>query len=155
MIVFIFAVELTYSLSSWNKSSKLAHNQILGPKSTRFQILGGYVLDAFLSAWTLLIKSLGLALAVSSGHSLGKEVSMWRQWHLLNWILWRLVHLRDHLFTCRVVWLDCFPNFSSSFDRTKVRGAIGRLRSHCSSLHSPETEDSGRCSSRRRVGCIR
>lgn len=36
-------------------------------------ILGGYVLDAFLSAWTLLIKSLGLALAVSSGLSLGKE----------------------------------------------------------------------------------
>ncbi|KZP21056.1 Cl-channel protein [Athelia psychrophila] len=36
-------------------------------------ILGGYVLDRFLSPWTLLIKSLGLALAVASGLSLGKE----------------------------------------------------------------------------------
>ncbi|KIM24057.1 hypothetical protein M408DRAFT_331976 [Serendipita vermifera MAFF 305830] len=36
-------------------------------------ILGGYVLDAFLTPWTLLIKSLGLALAVASGLSLGKE----------------------------------------------------------------------------------
>jgi H+/Cl- antiporter ClcA len=37
-------------------------------------ILNGYVLDAFLSPWTLLIKSLGLALSVASGLSLGKEV---------------------------------------------------------------------------------
>ncbi|KAF7971293.1 hypothetical protein HWV62_21446 [Athelia sp. TMB] len=36
-------------------------------------ILSGYVLDRFLSPWTLLIKSLGLALAVASGLSLGKE----------------------------------------------------------------------------------
>ncbi|KAF8328365.1 chloride channel [Cantharellus anzutake] len=36
-------------------------------------ILNGYVLDAFLGPWTLLIKSLGLALAVASGLSLGKE----------------------------------------------------------------------------------
>jgi len=36
-------------------------------------ILGGYVLDAFLSPWTLCIKFLGLALAVASGLSLGKE----------------------------------------------------------------------------------
>ncbi|EKM81818.1 hypothetical protein AGABI1DRAFT_118889 [Agaricus bisporus var. burnettii JB137-S8] len=36
-------------------------------------ILGGYVLDSFLSPWTLLIKALGLALAVASGLSLGKE----------------------------------------------------------------------------------
>ncbi|THU86239.1 Cl-channel protein [Dendrothele bispora CBS 962.96] len=36
-------------------------------------ILGGYVLDAFLTPWTLLIKALGLALAVASGLSLGKE----------------------------------------------------------------------------------
>lgn len=32
------------------------------------------MLDEFLSPWTLLIKSLGLALAVASGLSLGKEV---------------------------------------------------------------------------------
>ncbi|KAF9005995.1 Cl-channel protein [Cyathus striatus] len=37
------------------------------------QILGGYVFDAFLSPWTLFIKALGLALAVASGLSLGKE----------------------------------------------------------------------------------
>jgi chloride channel 3/4/5 len=37
------------------------------------QILGGYVFDAFLSPMTLLIKALGLALAVASGLSLGKE----------------------------------------------------------------------------------
>ena len=42
----------------------------------RLQILGGYVLDAFLTPWTLLIKSLGLALAVASGLSLGKEVGV-------------------------------------------------------------------------------
>ncbi|TDL24076.1 Cl-channel protein [Rickenella mellea] len=36
-------------------------------------ILGGYVFDAFLGPWTLLIKSLGLALSVASGLSLGKE----------------------------------------------------------------------------------
>ncbi|KIY43083.1 Cl-channel protein [Fistulina hepatica ATCC 64428] len=36
-------------------------------------ILNGYVLDAFLTPWTLLIKALGLALAVASGLSLGKE----------------------------------------------------------------------------------
>jgi hypothetical protein len=39
------------------------------------QILGGYVFDSFLSSWTLLIKALGLALSVSSGLSLGKEVN--------------------------------------------------------------------------------
>ncbi|KAF9031391.1 Cl-channel protein [Hymenopellis radicata] len=36
-------------------------------------ILGGYVFDAFLTPWTLLIKALGLALSVASGLSLGKE----------------------------------------------------------------------------------
>ncbi|ELU44286.1 Cl-channel protein [Rhizoctonia solani AG-1 IA] len=37
-------------------------------------ILNGYVLDLFLSPWTLLVKGVGLALAVGSGLSLGKEV---------------------------------------------------------------------------------
>ncbi|KAI5830328.1 hypothetical protein K523DRAFT_372229 [Schizophyllum commune Tattone D] len=36
-------------------------------------ILSGYVLDAFLTPWTLLIKALGLALSVASGLVLGKE----------------------------------------------------------------------------------
>ncbi|KAF5377784.1 hypothetical protein D9757_008072 [Collybiopsis confluens] len=36
-------------------------------------ILGGYVFDAFLTPWILLIKALGLALSVASGLSLGKE----------------------------------------------------------------------------------
>lgn len=36
-------------------------------------ILGGYILDPFLSPQTLCIKALGLALSVSSGLSLGKE----------------------------------------------------------------------------------
>jgi hypothetical protein len=40
------------------------------------QIIGGYVFDSFLSSWTLLIKALGLALSVSSGLSLGKEVNL-------------------------------------------------------------------------------
>lgn len=40
-----------------------------------YKILGGYVLDSFLGPWTLLIKAVGLALAVASGLSLGKEVS--------------------------------------------------------------------------------
>ena len=38
------------------------------------KILGGFVFDEFLGPWVLLIKSLGLALAVASGLSLGKEV---------------------------------------------------------------------------------
>lgn len=37
------------------------------------QILSGYVLDEFLGPWVLLIKAVGLALAVASGLSLGKE----------------------------------------------------------------------------------
>ncbi|KAF6761563.1 Cl-channel protein [Ephemerocybe angulata] len=41
--------------------------------TSAFLILSGYVFDAFLSPWTLLIKALGLALAVASGLSLGKE----------------------------------------------------------------------------------
>ncbi|KAI0372598.1 hypothetical protein BV20DRAFT_33678 [Pilatotrama ljubarskyi] len=36
-------------------------------------ILSGYVLDSFLGPWVLLIKAIGLALAVASGLSLGKE----------------------------------------------------------------------------------
>ncbi|KAF9069790.1 chloride channel [Rhodocollybia butyracea] len=36
-------------------------------------IIGGYILDSYLTPWTLLIKALGLALAVASGLSLGKE----------------------------------------------------------------------------------
>ncbi|KAM5536604.1 hypothetical protein V8D89_009699 [Ganoderma adspersum] len=36
-------------------------------------ILSGYVLDQFLGPWVLLIKAVGLALAVASGLSLGKE----------------------------------------------------------------------------------
>ena len=40
------------------------------------QIIGGYVFDSFLSTWTLVIKALGLALSVSSGLSLGKEVNL-------------------------------------------------------------------------------
>lgn len=36
-------------------------------------LLGGYIMDGFLSPVTLLIKSLGLPLAVASGLSLGKE----------------------------------------------------------------------------------
>ncbi|EEB95446.1 hypothetical protein MPER_05586, partial [Moniliophthora perniciosa FA553] len=36
-------------------------------------ILRGYVFEAFLTPWTLLIKALGLALAVASGLSLGKK----------------------------------------------------------------------------------
>lgn len=54
---------------------------ILAPRMRELmlvQILGGYVLDTFLSPWTLLIKALGLALAVASGLSLGKEVSIER-----------------------------------------------------------------------------
>ena len=39
-------------------------------------ILGGLVLQAYLGPWTLLIKALGLCLAVASGLSLGKEGPM-------------------------------------------------------------------------------
>lgn len=36
-------------------------------------ILGGYIIVGFLSGWTLLVKAIGLPLAVASGLSLGKE----------------------------------------------------------------------------------
>ena len=36
-------------------------------------VLGGLILQSYLGPWTLLIKTLGLALAVASGLSLGKE----------------------------------------------------------------------------------
>ncbi|PVU93255.1 hypothetical protein BB559_003373 [Furculomyces boomerangus] len=36
-------------------------------------VLAGFYLDKFLSSWTLLIKSIGLSLAVASGLSVGKE----------------------------------------------------------------------------------
>ena len=36
-------------------------------------ILGGFVIRRFMGAWTLLVKSLGLCLAVASGLWLGKE----------------------------------------------------------------------------------
>ncbi|CAE7141235.1 unnamed protein product [Rhizoctonia solani] len=42
-------------------------------RKSRPRILNGYVLDLFLSPWTLLVKGVGLALAVGSGLSLGKE----------------------------------------------------------------------------------
>jgi H+/Cl- antiporter ClcA len=47
------------------------------------QIIGGYVFDSFLSSWTLLIKALGLALSVSSGLSLGKEVNIASPKHIV------------------------------------------------------------------------
>jgi len=36
-------------------------------------VLGGFVIRRFLGAWTLIVKSLGLCLAVASGMWLGKE----------------------------------------------------------------------------------
>jgi H+/Cl- antiporter ClcA len=56
------------------KAVSPAHPSAMSQLLSLYQILGGYVLDSFLSPWTLLIKALGLALAVASGLSLGKEV---------------------------------------------------------------------------------
>ena len=41
--------------------------------------------DAFLTPWTLLIKALGLALAVASGLSLGKEASSYDVAHIRSY----------------------------------------------------------------------
>lgn len=83
------------------------------------QILGGYVLDAFLTPWTLLIKALGLALAVASGLSLGKEASRFSRHiqeihaHLcINRVLWCMSH---------AAWLTCCCDSSSSSEIMKVR----------------------------------
>jgi H+/Cl- antiporter ClcA len=63
------------SLRQFQKSKQwVSFSLAVVPLSQLSQILGGYVFDSFLSAWTLLIKALGLALAVASGLSLGKEV---------------------------------------------------------------------------------
>ena len=36
-------------------------------------VLSGFIIDGFLSLWTLVIKSIGLPLAIASGLSVGKE----------------------------------------------------------------------------------
>jgi hypothetical protein len=79
-------------------------------------------LDAFLSPWTLLIKALGLALAVASGLSLGKEV--WA--HPLLYILKTSCFnpRRDPLYMYPVVWRFSYPVSSNSSKTTKV---ISRL----------------------------
>ncbi|KAI0773298.1 chloride channel [Trametes elegans] len=57
-------------------------------------ILSGYVLDASLSPWVLLIKTVGLALAVASGLSLGKEGPLVHVACCWSYLLSRL--LRQH-----------------------------------------------------------
>ena len=68
-------------MPNWDPVPEIkAVSRIVSPASIFFitspQIIGGYVFDSFLSSWTLLIKALGLALSVSSGLSLGKEVNI-------------------------------------------------------------------------------
>ncbi|KAK9703524.1 hypothetical protein K7432_010687 [Basidiobolus ranarum] len=58
-------------------------------------ILGGFIIKGFLGVWTLVIKSLGLILAVASGLSLGKEGP--------------LVHITC---CCGNVFLRLFPKYS-------------------------------------------
>ncbi|KAF7309581.1 Chloride channel protein [Mycena indigotica] len=58
-------------------------------------ILGGYVLTAFLTPWTLLIKALGLALAVASGLSLGKEGPLVHVACCFCYMLLNLLHFRN------------------------------------------------------------
>ncbi|KAG8899607.1 hypothetical protein FRB99_006556 [Tulasnella sp. 403] len=60
-----------YISSRTTDAPKLTPKSLVVPEIKA--ILGGFVLDEFLSPWTLLIKALGLALAVASGLSLGKE----------------------------------------------------------------------------------
>ncbi|GJE98065.1 Cl-channel protein [Phanerochaete sordida] len=59
-------------------------------------ILRGYVFDAFLSPWTLLIKALGLALAVASGLSLGKEGPLVHVSCCLAFLLSRIFRLQHN-----------------------------------------------------------
>ncbi|THG94987.1 hypothetical protein EW026_g6587 [Hermanssonia centrifuga] len=59
-------------------------------------ILSGYVFDAFLSPWTLLIKALGLALAVASGLSLGKEGPLVHVACCMAFLLSRVFKLRQN-----------------------------------------------------------
>ncbi|ORX91368.1 hypothetical protein K493DRAFT_286877 [Basidiobolus meristosporus CBS 931.73] len=60
-------------------------------------ILGGFIIKGFLGVWTLVIKSLGLILAVASGLSLGKEGP--------------LVHITC---CCGNVFLRLFPKYSQN-----------------------------------------
>lgn len=62
---------------------------------------GGFRLEGFLSARTLLIKSLGLALSVSSGLSLGKEGPMV---HISSVCLQRIFLVAQSLKTDSVHW---------------------------------------------------
>ncbi|KAK7685663.1 hypothetical protein QCA50_011007 [Cerrena zonata] len=59
-------------------------------------ILKGYVFDQFLSPWTLLIKALGLALAVASGLSLGKEGPLVHVACCMAYLLAKLFGLRNN-----------------------------------------------------------
>ncbi|KAL4245856.1 Chloride channel [Abortiporus biennis] len=58
-------------------------------------ILSGFVFDRFLGAWTLLIKALGLALAVASGLSLGKEGPLVHVACCMAYLLSRLLRLKQ------------------------------------------------------------
>ncbi|KAI0079343.1 Cl-channel protein [Panus rudis PR-1116 ss-1] len=57
-------------------------------------ILKGYVFEEFLGPWTLLIKALGLALAVASGLSLGKEGPLVHVACCMAYLLSKLFRLR-------------------------------------------------------------
>jgi len=91
------------------------------------QILGGYVFDAFLTPWTLLIKALGLALAVASGLSLGKEVNDFSYSSVIPVLD---VHARDPLSMWHVACHTYFPKISSNSETMKVL-------MHSQPLHNP------------------
>jgi hypothetical protein len=113
------------------------------------QILGGYVFDAFLSPWTLLIKALGLALAVASGLSLGKEVHATSPPSYSMLTNGMLNCYRVHLSMSRAVWHFSSPAFSSNSVITKVHpNTFVNLPFKCINRCSSETKTL----SRRRCG---
>jgi chloride channel 3/4/5 len=81
------------------------------------QILGGYVFDAFLTPWTLLIKALGLALAVASGLSLGKEVNDFSRSRVISVFN---IYIRVPLSMWHVACHTCCPKFSRNSEPMKV-----------------------------------
>ena len=66
VVVIVFVVVLLLSLLSLFTPSSLSLFQVK-------TILSGFIIRGYLGAWTLLVKSVGMVLAVGAGLSLGKE----------------------------------------------------------------------------------
>jgi hypothetical protein len=93
------------------------------------------VFDAFLTPWTLLIKALGLALAVASGLSLGKEVND-PSYSRVIFVFDIYVRVPSSMWP--VACHTCFPKFSRNSEQMKV------LTLFFATIHFPDNNNSSK-----------